>query len=194
MTKGERGGRAAMSPAALEHADDRTLVDAFAAGQREAFDVIVARHQRQVFRICYRFAGHHQDAADLAQDVFLRAFRHLPRFKQESALSTWLHRIAVNTCLNRAAEKKRLASPLDGIDIPDVQALDPLHLVIRDQAAGAVRAAIRQLPPKQRATVILRVYEGLSHDEIARALGGTVGAAKANLFHALGNLRRLVKR
>jgi RNA polymerase sigma factor (sigma-70 family) len=74
-----------------------------------------------------------------------------------------------------------------------VSAVNPLHEIVRQETAARVRRAIRQLPPKQRATLVLRVYHELSHDEIARVLGGTVGAAKANLFHALGNLKRLIE-
>src|SRR6476660_4733895 len=85
----------------LEEADDRTLVAAFLDGRREAFDVIVERHRRNVYQLCYRFVGNHEDASDLAQDVFVRAFKGRRKFKGDSSLSTWLYRVGVNTCLNR---------------------------------------------------------------------------------------------
>ena len=88
-------------------ADDRTLVDACRSGRREAFDVIVQRHQRHVYQLCYRFAGNHEDASDLAQDVFIRAYRGLHSFKGQSAFSTWLYRIAVNVCLNRVGARSQ---------------------------------------------------------------------------------------
>ncbi len=174
-------------------ADDRTLIEAFRAGHREAFDVIVSRHQRQVYQVCYRFVRNHEDAADLAQDVFVRAFKGLKNFKGDSALSTWLYRVGVNACLNRAAVKRPLTEPLEPSRHVDDRSDDPFHVVARGEKAAVVRRAIAQLPPKQRATLLLRVYQDLSHEEIAGILGSSVGAVKANFFHALGNLKRLLQ-
>ena len=176
----------------LAEADDRALVAAFRAGRREAFDVIVVRHRRSVYQICYRFVNNHEDASDLAQDVFVRAFKGLSRFKGDAALATWLYRVAVNACLNRVALKRPETAELDPAAHIDTRAVNPLDDVLRAERAEAVRAAIAKLPPKQRATLMLRVYQECSHEEIANALGSTVGAVKANFFHALGNLRRLL--
>jgi len=151
------------------------------------------RHRRQVYLLCYRFAGNHEDASDLAQDVFVRAFRGLKTFKGQSSLATWLYRIGVNTSLNKAAVRRPVTEPIEPDRHVDMGAADPLEDIVRGENAAQMRAAIRQLPPKQRATLILRVYHELPHEEIARALGSSVGAVKANFFHALGNLRRLVK-
>ena len=177
----------------LTAADDAALVEAFQAGRREAFDVIVLRHRRAVYLLCYRFVHSHEDASDLAQDVFVRAFKALDRFKRDSSLATWLYRIGVNVCLNRTAVKTPVAVPLEAAASVDARADDPLRELLRTERAAAVQAAIAQLPPKQRATLMLRVYQECSHEEIATALGSTVGAAKANFFHALGNLRRLLR-
>jgi RNA polymerase sigma-70 factor (ECF subfamily) len=194
MTKPEAGATGVPRQTDLGAADDRTLVRAFQAGRREAFDVIVVRHQRQVYQLCYRFVSNQEDAADLAQDVFVRAFKGLARFKGDAALGTWLYRIAVNTCLNRVAVKRPDGAPLEEVAAVDERAPNPLDQVLLTERAETVRRAIEQLPPKQRATLILRIYEERSHEEIAEALGGTIGAAKANLFHALGNLRRILGR
>jgi len=191
MTRPERRDAAA-APVSLEHAEDRELVAAFRAGRREAFDEIVVRHRRQVYQLCFRFVGNHEDAADLAQDVFVRAFRGLARFKGDAALSTWLYRVGVNVCLNRLALKRPAVEPLDAGQHVDTRTADPLTLAERAERAAALRRAIEKLPPKQRATVVLRVYHELSHEEIARVLDSNVGAVKANFFHALGNLKRLV--
>jgi RNA polymerase sigma-70 factor (ECF subfamily) len=177
----------------LTAADDRTLVEAFLGGRREAFDVIVLRHRRQVYQVCFRFVNNHEDASDLTQDVFVRAFKGLRNFKGDSALGTWLYRVGVNACLNRAALKKADVEPLEAAPRVDDRAANPLEEVLRGERATAVRAAIEQLPPKQRATLILRVYQELSHQEIAEILGSTVGAVKANFFHALGNLKRILE-
>ena len=182
------------STADLQDADDRTLVTAFLAGRREAFDVIVERHRRQVYHLCYRFAGNHEDAADLAQEVFIKAFRGMARFKGQSAFATWLYRVGVNTCLNRTASKRPIPESLDDHAPIDGRAIDPLGALINEERAVRLRRAVDQLPPKQRATLVLRIYQDLSHEEIARILGSTVGAVKTNFFHALGNLKRLVNR
>jgi len=193
MTRPRTPDESAGSTTDLEQADDHALVAAFLAGRREAFDVIVTRHRRTMYQLCYRFMGNHEDASDAAQDAFVRAFRGLPRFKNESALSTWLYRVGVNTCLNRVTGRRPDMEPLDARDRPDPATRDPLVEVVRSETSRSVRRAIRRLPPKQRATLVLRVYQELTHAEIARILGSSVGAVKANFFHALGNLRRLLK-
>ncbi len=174
-------------------ADDAVLVEACLSGERAAFDVIVERHRRQVYQLCYRYVGTHEDAADLAQDAFVRAYRGLKGFKGQSSLATWLYRIAVNVCLNRVSLKTPRPSALGQLDRADVTAERPDVTLLREERAAEVRAAIRQLPPKQRATLILRVYHELPHEEIAGVLGSSVGAAKANFFHALANLKKLLR-
>jgi RNA polymerase sigma-70 factor (ECF subfamily) len=185
--------RVAAADPSLREADDHGLVQAFQAGRVEAFDLLVERHRRTVYQLCYRFVGNHEDAADLAQDVFVRAFTGLTRFKGDSSIRTWLYRVSVNVSLNRVTAKRPTTEPIDAHDHADRRAVDPLDAVSRGEQAARVRQAIRRLPPKQRATLVLRVYQDLSYEEIARVLGGTVGAVKANFFHALGNLKRMVR-
>lgn len=176
----------------LAGVDDRGLVDACLGGRPDAFDLIVERHQRAVYQVCVRFARRHEDAADLTQEVFLRAYRGLRRFRGDAALGTWLYRISVNVCLNHVASRRAAETSLD--DAPEAAATgdDPASSLAGKERGARVRAAVARLPPKQRATLILRVYQDLSHREIAAALGTTVGAVKANFFHALGNLRQLL--
>jgi RNA polymerase sigma-70 factor, ECF subfamily len=175
--------------AALSEAD---LVAASLAGQPGAFDLIVERHRRQVYQLCYRFVGNHEDASDLTQDVFLRAFRALGRFKGNAALATWLYRIGVNVCLNRLAVKTPRNEPIDEALHVDVRSESASERVLREERAAQVRAAVARLPRKQRAALILRMYHDLSHQEIAETLGSSVGAVKANVFHALQNLKKLL--
>ena len=179
-------------PDARPSADDRTLVDACLDGSRDAFNIIVERHQRQVYQLCYRFAGNHEDASDLAQDVFIRAYRGLHSFKGHAAFSTWLYRIAVNVCLNRVGGRSQKWTTLDAADQPDLREERADAKILRGERAAAVRAAIARLPKKQRAALILRVYHDLPHDEIAAIVGTSVGAVKANFFHALANLKKLL--
>ncbi len=173
--------------------DDSALVAASAAGHREAFDVIVERHRRTVYQVCYRFVNNHEDASDLAQDAFVRAWRGLKTFKGQSALSTWLYRIAVNVCLNRVNAKTPKTESIDSTEhVADVRVESASHGMIREERAVAVRKAIASLPTKQRATLIMRTYHDMSHQQIADVLGSSVGAVKANFFHALANLKKIL--
>ena len=173
-------------------ADDQALVAACLDGHNAAFDVIVERHRRSVYQICYRFVGNHEDASDLSQETFVKAWRGLRGFKGQAQLSTWLYRIAVNTCLNRVQAKAPPTETIESDAFEDTTTVDAGTRVLRDERARAVRRAIAQLPEKQRATLILRSYQDLSHREIAAVLGSSVGAVKANFFHALANLKKLL--
>lgn len=177
----------------MTNADDRTLVEACLRGDTASFDVLVERHRRQVYQVCYRFVGNHEDASDLAQDVFLRAYRALRTFKGQSAFSTWLYRIAVNVSLNRVSAKQPVTEPIDAREYEDGATELQDRRVLRNERAATVRAAIARLPKKQRATMILRMYHELPHEQIAAILGSSVGAVKANFFHALANLKKLLQ-
>ena len=176
----------------LEALGERELVEVCVGGRTEAFDLIVERHRRAVYRLCYRFVGNHEDASDLSQDVFLRAFRGLRSFRGQASLSTWLHRIAVNVCLNRTSKAASTATsePIDAREYVDARVESAPDRLLRVERAARVRAAIADLPRKQRATLILRVYHEMPHQDIAAILGTSVGAVKVNFFHALGNLRK----
>jgi RNA polymerase sigma-70 factor (ECF subfamily) len=179
--------------AELAELDDRALVGRCLAGQREAFDELVIRHSQAVYRLCYRFVGNHEDASDLAQDVFLRAYRGLGNFKGDASLGTWLYRIGVNACLNHVTSKALPTQSIEDSNPIAGAALDPAAGLIRQEQAARVRAAVSRLPRKQRATLVLRIYHERSHKEIAEILGSSVGAVKANFFHALNNLKRFLE-
>jgi RNA polymerase sigma-70 factor (ECF subfamily) len=176
----------------LDELDEHQLVVACLEGRAGAFDLIVERHRRSVYQVCYRFVGNHEDASDLTQDVFLRAYRGLKNFRGGSSLATWLYRIGVNVCLNRMAVKRPVTEDIDARPHVDTGRESQVERVLREERGVRVRAAIAQLPPKQRATLVLRIYQELSHEEIAQVLGSSVGAVKANFFHALGNLKKIL--
>lgn len=168
--------------------EDREAIEACQRGDREAFDRLVERYQRDVYRLCYRYVNNHHDASDLAQDAFLKAYRAIGRFRGESAFATWLYRIAVNTCLNFRSSRRLPSEPLLD-DVPD-ETRGVADRIEHDELSQQVREAVSRLPEKQRATLILKVYHDLTHQEVAQVLGSSVGTVKANLFHALGNLRK----
>jgi len=175
----------------LAELDERALVQACLEGQPGAFDLIVERHRRAVYQLCYRIVGNHEDASDLSQDVFLRAFRGLRSFRGHSSLSTWLYRIAVNVCLNRLGARN-VPEPIDDRQFVDDRAESAAERLLRRERASRLRRAIARLPRKQRLTVVLRAFHEMSHQQIAEVLGSSVGAVKANFFHALGNLKRIL--
>ena len=189
----DSAGRGRSRAAVADDGDELALAVAAGRGDREAFARLVERYRRDVYLLCYRFAGNHEDASDLAQEVFVRAWRGLGRFRGRSALRTWLYRIGVNVCLSRTARRELPVDPDAGLESLEVSrasaAEGPADATLRRERAEIVRRAIRRLPPRQRATLVLRVYHELSHEEIARLLGSSVGACKANLVHALAKLR-----
>jgi len=186
LTAGETPSEATPTPRDAAQA----AIEACKRGEREAFDQLVVRYQRGVYRLCYRYVNNHEDANDLTQEVFLRAWRAIGRFRGRSAFSTWLYRIGVNACLNFRAARRPPAQELpDTVADPGVGAAERVE---NDEQARRVREAVGRLPEKQRATLILKIYHELTHQEVAQILGSTVGTVKANLFHALGNLRKLV--
>lgn len=171
-------------------AGDADLIAQCLAGDSSAFDPLVERYERRVFAVCYRYTLNREDAKDLTQDTFVRAYRALRSFRGDSAFPTWLHRIAVNACLSykTSPSQKR---PMEELD---ETATDPRPSVEHDLEASlqkdALRAALERLPEKQRMTVVLKVMEDRTHAEVANLLGSSVGTVKANLFFAIQNLRK----
>lgn len=179
--------------AALGELAEAALIEACLAGRSGAFDLVVERHRRSVYQLCWRFVGNHEDASDLSQDIFLRAYRGLRSFRGRSSLATWLYRIGVNVCLNRVsatAPVEKMTETIDDRQHVDTRGDSPSERLLKAERGARVRAAIAGLPRKQRATLILRMYHEMSHREIADVLGSSVGAVKANFFHALGNLKK----
>jgi RNA polymerase sigma-70 factor (ECF subfamily) len=170
--------------------EDGALVAACQRGDRAAFDLIVERHQRSIYRLCFRFVNNHEDASDLVQEVFIKAYRGIRRFRGDSSLATWLYRIAVNTCLSFRSSRRPSTEELS--DSIGAESTDFIERLERDERSRRVREAVRRLPERQRMTLILKVYHDLKHEDVARIMGTTVGTTKANLFHALSNLKRLV--
>jgi RNA polymerase sigma-70 factor (ECF subfamily) len=158
-------------------------------GETAAFELLVLRYQQTIFRLAQRMTRNVEDAKDITQEAFVQAYRCLGSFQGQSSFSTWLYRIAVNLCLNRLkASRREDPVEVDG-NLPDARE-GALATLLASERDRALAAAIGELPPQQRATLTLRVYQGLSHREIAQALDCAEGTAKANYFHAIRTLQR----
>lgn len=175
--------------ASADPADERALVADAARGEVDAFEALYRRHVGRVHGVIVRLVGRHgARAEDLTQEAFVRAWQALPAFRFESAFSTWLHRLAVNTALMEL--RSRRSRPQDD---GDDDALDVLGSA--DSAGHAtalsldLERAVATLPPRARAVLVLYDVEGWKHEEIATELGMAVGSSKAQLHRARGLLR-----
>lgn len=160
------------------------------AGDTEAFAALVKEYQKMVLALAYRMTGSLSDAEDLAQETFLRAFRQLDSFRAESKFSTWLCQIAVNLSLNwrtREGRRNEVHSTWAENTITDSPGGFP------DELSRRVQSALNRLPPKQRAAIVLTVYENHSHAEAARLLNCTEATISWRVFAARQKLKRLLK-
>jgi len=170
---------------------DADLVERYLAGDMTAFDELMIRYERQIYRVCYRFVENREDAMDLAQEVFIKAFEHLGTFRRESSLKTWLYRIAVNHCINHVKKHSQ-----DFVEVTETigSAGASVQAQMEDrEQRDQFRRLVKQLPPKQKAILELRINEQLSYEEIAKISGRSVSTIKASVFFALEKLRKLVK-
>ena len=173
---------------------DEELVQACQAGERSAFDVLVARWEDKIRGAAYRLMGSEEEARDAAQEAFLKAYRALPGFKQEARFSSWLYQITLNLCRDRLRRVKgRTMVSLDALEEvgPVIAGREPaaLDLVQQLDLRRAVRRAISELSEEQREVVILKEYQGLTFLEIAQALDLPVSTVKTRLYRGLGQLR-----
>lgn len=178
--------------------DDTLLVERARAGDTEAFRELVERYSGRIFRLAYRILGDEPSAEDAVQETFLRAYRSLARFDARSQFGTWLHRIAANTSVEilrkhqrtrpeRIGEEAGAASPLPS------HAPGPDRRALSQEVERAVRGALADLSPTERAAFVLRHFEGRSIAEICGALGLRESAGKQAIFRAVKKLRRVLE-
>ena len=175
--------------------DDLTLVAACREGRTEAFGELVRRYQDRLYPTLYRLTGSADDALDLVQDAFLRAYERLDRFDGESGFYTWLYRIAVNLAISARRRRKVVGrSPASlSANMPepadDLASSDPSRPVLIGERDRIIQTALDELPTDYRAVIVLNHLDGLSYDEIARALGIPVGTVRSRLHRARSELR-----
>ena len=168
---------------------DFEVIQRVLAGDTAAFDGLVRQYQQEIYRLAYRMTRNAEDAKDLAQEAFVRAYRSLGTFRGHSRFSTWLYRITVNLCLNHLKSAARQDPAEVDERLPDARA-DSLTALLTNERDRFLAKAIEALPPQQKATLTLRIHQGLGHREIAEILECSEGTAKANYFHAVRALQR----
>jgi RNA polymerase sigma-70 factor (ECF subfamily) len=176
----------------MEESDSAAIVRVN-AGDGDAYRTLVERYSRAIFRLAYRMTGNAQDAEDVVQETFLRAYRHLHRWEGCSSFSTWLYRIAANCSLDLIRSRKRhnevdLAESRP--DAHEAPSPGPDRLLASSRIQECVAATLDELSHQERAAFVLRHFEGQSIDAISSALGVSGGAAKHTIFRAVQKLRR----
>ena len=167
--------------------EDFAIIDQFLHGDDRAFEKLFEKYKKRVFKLIFRFVRNEPEAEDLLQDVFVRVYEKLSKFNKTSAFYTWLYRLTVNICLNHTSRgyKKRELSTEDDFVMDRYKhseiGITGLDVDLKD--------ALKQLPEKQRATFILKIYDDLKFSDIAKIMKCSVGGAKANYFHAVRKLQ-----
>jgi RNA polymerase sigma-70 factor (ECF subfamily) len=183
----------------LDCYDDAELIELFQNGDTAAFDTLFTRYQKRTYRLVQRFVSNPEDASDLTQDAFIRAYQGLGDFKSQCQFYSWLYRITVNLCIDFLRKKSRSEVLLYDSDesgespmsnIADPRSESPAKAVENKELRAHIRKAVRRLPPKQRQIFILRHWNGLSLKDIAATVGRSDGTVKAHLLHAHRNLRK----
>jgi RNA polymerase sigma-70 factor (ECF subfamily) len=180
---------------AFEGESAREFVDRLKAGDEKAFEELVEQYRERVYRVAWRILRDDEGAEDAAQEAFIKVFRNIRRFEERSSLYTWIYRITVNIALNKLKRDKfRGMLPLGDMIKRDPRPYaDPERVALGGEVAERIEEAVRTLPEKQRAVFTLRFYEELSHKEIAEIVGCSEGTSKANYFHAIRKLRKLLE-
>jgi RNA polymerase sigma-70 factor, ECF subfamily len=173
---------------------DQQLVERVQRGDKGAFDLLVLKYQRKIFRLLSRLIRDSAEVEDIAQEAFIKAYRALPNFRGESAFYTWLYRIAINTAKNHLVSQGRRAPTSTEADIEEAETFDdgdhlrdlntPDSMLLSKQVGEAVNRAIDKLPEDLRTAIVLREIEGLSYEEIAESMGCPIGTVRSRIFRA----------
>jgi RNA polymerase sigma-70 factor, ECF subfamily len=176
---------------------DEELVARSVRGDAESFNQLILRWERPIYALAYRTIGREEDARDVCQETFLRAFRALPAFRGQAKFSSWLYRIALNLCRDWIRRERRVpvVQAPEGVDLMDLAVeAEPSEsiedLVARKDLTALVERAMERLPEEQRTAIVLKEYHGLTFQEIADVVGCPLSTVKTRLYQGLTVLRR----
>lgn len=183
----------------IEIGDNRSALDAgliarAQAGDISAFEDLVRRYRNEVYALCFYFTRNREDAWDLSQEVFIKAWRALSRFRGDSSFKTWLMRIAANHSKDHLKKRRiQLTEYDDALQVPDNRDnRTPRSEAEAKEIGTAIDAAVRQLPPKLQMAFILREYQGLSYQEMAEVMACNMGTVMSRLFNARRRLQQIL--
>ena len=189
-----------MSTDDLENIDEKKLVERFQNGDVEAFNTLVLKYQDRIAKLVYKNIKDIETTKDLCQEVFLKAYKALPKFKGDSAFYSWLYRIAMNCCIDYLRQQKRRQTvPFDELTPGADDFLlisrqpSPSHQVEMAELGEIIQEAVKQLPPKQQRVFKLRYDQMLQMKEIAMVTNRSEGTVKTHLYHAHRRLRELLR-
>ncbi len=168
------------------------MIGRFLAGERAAFDELVVRHREQVYAAAFRMVRNAETSEEIAQETFIRAFKGLRRFRQKANFKTWLYRITMNLCYDEFSRRTKEAGGMEGLSHSDagVATVEPPHeRLASEERHEWLERRIDDLPFKQKSTLTLRIFEGMSFKEIGRTLGCSAGSARVNYRHAVLKLK-----
>lgn len=179
------------------NSDDKDIIESFKNGNKSAFNFIVLKYQKKIYWLIRKFVLEHDDADDITQEVFLKLYKSLVDFRGESALYTYIYKMAVNYSLNYLKKNKSRINLSVDIDTEAFKIksgdINSEEIYDREINSKLIQEAISKLPEQQRAVFNLRFYEELPYDEIAEILGTSVGGLKANYFHAFKKIQSFIK-
>ncbi len=170
---------------------DHELVKLVKAGEIEPFDELVRRHEVKIHNLCYKMLRNYDDAKDLAQETFLKAYRKINKFAGKAKFSTWLYRIAVNNCLNFLKKQKPTVELFE--EITSTGKEDPVQIYKSKRFGEMIKKAVAKLPEVQKAVFTLRTLQDLSYQEVSEILKKPVSTIKVNHHLAVKNLRRYLR-
>ena len=183
------------------HRTDEELVEIAARGGTDAFNELVVRWERPIHALAYRVVGRDEDAREICQEAFLRAFRGLKRFKGQAKFSSWLYRIALNLCHDWLRRQRRggFVQPPEDAEPGELGVVNPINetvedLIIRRDLGRAVAQAMARLPPEQRTVIVLKEYHGFTFREIAELAECPLSTVKTRLYQGLNALRKHLER
>lgn len=176
---------------------DRELVERARAGERAAFDLLVARYQSRLLRLVLRLLRDQAEAEDVVQETFLKAYRALPRFRGEAAFYTWLYRIALNGARNAVLRRRQRGAPQGvtpaQLPAPVGEIGTPESMLLSKQVMQTIDAAMEALPLELRTAIVLREIEGLSYEEIAQIMECPLGTVRSRIFRAREAIARRLR-
>ena len=179
----------------MKQIDEGEIIGRVLAGDREAFALLVDAYKGPVFRLAFRMTGSSRDADDLSQEIFLRAFQHLGRFRQGERFFPWLYTITLNVIRNHLRKEKAVPEGESARGVPEAEDPrdDPADAAVSRERSRRIRGYLMRLPTAVREILVLRFYEGMSFEDVASLTGDSLGSVKMKAYRGLEKIRGMME-